>query len=337
MRAIGPIRLCAALLPCLVALPALAEEFTIKLASVAPDKTAWSEMLKKWQKAVEEKSAGRIKVRVFLGGQLGSEAESVLRCKRGQIQAVAASIGSISSQVPEVNVLELPYLFKNAAEADQIIDGVLAAPLQKAFQDAGFEVGFWNENGYRHFATKSGFVKSPADLKGKKMRSQESAVHIDMWRAFGAAPVAIPQTEVLPALQNGTVDGFDQALLYMVAANWHTSIKYLTLSGHMYQPAVIALHKPWFDKLPADLQKIVLDEGKAVQEFGRKKVRAMGPQVLQIIKDAGVQVAELTAAEKAAFETASKTVRDKFRKAAKPAAAAMLTTVETELKRLRGK
>ncbi len=328
----------AALACATAARPAVAaEEFLVKIATVAPDKTAWSEMLKRWQKGVEEKSAGRIKVKVFLGGTLGSEAESVLRCKRGQIQAVAASMGSIASQIPEVNVVELPFLFKNSNEADHIIDGVLAEPMRQAFQRAGFEVGFWNENGYRHFATKDGFVKSPANLKGKKMRSQESPVHLDMWRAFGASPVAIPQTEVLPALQNGTVDGFDQALLYMVAANWHSSIKFLTLSGHMYQPAVIAFHKPWFDKLPADLQKVLLDEGKAVQEFGRKKVRAMGPQVLQLVKDAGVQVAELSAAEKAAFDGAAKTVRDKFRKTAKPSAVAMLVAIEAELKKMRGK
>lgn len=321
----------------LAAPSAFGEEIVLKIASVAPDKTAWSEMLKKWQKGVEEKSAGRVKVRVFLGGVLGSEADSVLKCKRGQIQAVASSLGSISSQVPEVNVLELPYLFRNAAEADAIIDGVLQKPMAEAFERAGYVVGFWNENGYRHFGTKDKFVKSPADLKGKKMRSQESAVHLDMWRAFGASPVAIPQTEVLPALQNGTVDGFDQALLYMVAANWHTSIKFLTLSGHMYQPAVIAFHKPWFDKLPADIQKILLDEGKAVQEFGRKKVRAMAPQVLQLIKDSGVAVAELSAAEKATFDAAAKSVREKFRKSAKPTAVQMLGLVETALKSGRGK
>jgi len=321
--------LCA--LALLAARPAVAEEHVLKIASVAPDKTAWSEMLKRWQKGVEEKSGGRIKVRVFLGAVLGSEADSVLKCKRGLIQGVAASIGSISSQVPEVNVLELPYLFKNAAQADQIIDGPLAQPLGQAFERAGFVVGFWNENGYRHFATKDRFVQTPADLKGKKMRSQESNVHLDMWRAFGASPVAIPQTEVITALQNGTVDGFDQALLYMVAANWHTSIKFLTLSGHMYQPAVIAFHKPWFDALPADLRQVLLDEGKAVQEFGRKKVRAMAPQVLQLIKDAGVQVAELSAADKAAFAAAAKVVRDKFRKTAKPSAAALLGIVEGAL------
>lgn len=321
----------------LASLPAAAEEIILKIATVAPDKTAWSEMLKRWQKGVEDKSAGRIKVRVFLGGQLGSEAEAVLRCKRGQIAAVASSMGSIASQIPEVNVVELPYLFKNAAEADHVIDTVLAQPMQQAFERAGFVVGFWNENGYRHFGTRDKFVKSPADLKGKKMRSQESTVHLDMWRAFGAAPVAIAQTEVLPALQNGTVDGFDQALLYMVAANWHSSIKYLTLSGHMYQPAVIAFNKPWFDQLAPDLQKILLDEGKAVQEFGRKKVRAMGPQVLQLVKDAGVQVGELTAADKTTFDAAAKVVRDKFRKAAKPTAVAMLNAIEAELKKIRGK
>lgn len=312
---------------------AQADELVLKIASVAPDQTPWAEMLKRWKKAVEDRAAGRIKIRLFLGGQLGSETDAVLRCKRGQIQGVASSTGSISSQIPEVNVLELPYLFKNAGEADKIIDGVLAEPMKEAFASAGFTMGFWNENGYRHFAAKDKFIKLPADLRGKKMRSQESAVHLDMWRALGASPTAIPQTEVLTALQNGTVDGFDQALLYMVAANWHTSIKYLTLSGHMYQPAVIAYNKAWFDKLPADLQAIILEEGKNVQEFGRKKVRQMGPTILGVVKAAGVEVAELSAAERAAFEKATLPVRAMFRKKAKPTAIRMLDLVESALKR----
>jgi tripartite ATP-independent transporter DctP family solute receptor len=309
------------------------EPVVLKLASVAPDKTPWSELLKKFKQGVEAKAAGRLQVKLYLGGQLGDENEAVIKCKRGQIQGVGASTGALASQVPEVNVVELPYLFRSAQEADTIIDSVLDVPLRKAFQQYGFELGFWSENGFRNFGTKDAFVKTPADLKGKKMRSQEAFVHLETWKALGASPVPVPTTEVLTALQHGTVDGFDQALLYTIAANWASSIKFYTLSSHIYQPAVIVYNKGWFDALPKDLQQILADEGKAIQDFGRKKVRKITPQLLDLIKAQGVQVYELTAAEKAVFEKATLGVRAAFRKTQGKTAAALLDQVEAGLKK----
>lgn len=307
---------------------ALAEEFTLKIATVAPDKTPWSELLRKYKKAVEEKSGGRIKVKIFLSGTLGDENETVLKCKRGQIQGVAASTGAVASQVPEVEVVEVPFLFKSGEQADKIIDTVLDAPMRKVFLDAGFVLGFWSENGFRHFGSKDTPIKSPADLKGKKMRSQESKVHLEMWRALGASPVPVPTTEVLPALQNGTVDGFDQALLFTIAANWSSSIKHYTLSGHIYQPALIAFNKAWYDKLPPDLQTMLVEEGKTLQDFGRKKVRGIRDKLIALMESQGVTVHKLTPAEKAAFERAAAPGRKVWRGKAKASAVQMLDMVE---------
>src|SRR5688572_14561818 len=94
------------------------DTYTMKIATVAPDGTPWADLLKKYKKDVEKASEGRITVKLFLGGTLGDENESVLKCKRGQVEAVGASTGAIASQVPEVNVVEVPYLFRSAEEAD---------------------------------------------------------------------------------------------------------------------------------------------------------------------------------------------------------------------------
>src|SRR5262245_61153561 len=90
--------------------------YEMKLATVAPADTPWSELLTRYKKQVEEKSGKRIVVKVFLGGMLGDENESVLKCKRGQVQAVGSSTGAMATLVPELNVVELPYLFRNYAE-----------------------------------------------------------------------------------------------------------------------------------------------------------------------------------------------------------------------------
>jgi TRAP-type transport system periplasmic protein len=327
----------AAVLVVLPSRPAQAadEKIVLKIATVAPEKTPWASLLEEYKKAVEEKSGGRIKVKIYMGGTKGDENETVIKCKRGEIQAVGASTGAIASQVPELNVVELPYLFRSFKEADAVIDNVLTPALEPIMRNYGFVLGFWSENGFRHFGTGDKFVKSPADLKGKKMRSQESPVHLEMWKNFGASPVPVPTTETLTALQNKTVDGFDQALLFMIAASWHTTIKYVTLSSHIYQPALIIFNKDWFDKLPADLQKILLDEGRAIQTKGRQAVRKLNTKLVGVLKEKKVEVYQLTAGERDGFEKAAQPGRDTFRKTMGKDAAKLLDDVEAYLKKMR--
>src|SRR5688572_25568155 len=186
------------LLACVLVGPAIAQSgTTLKLATVAPDGTPWSDGLKQLKAMVEMDTAGRIVVKPFLGGVLGDENETVVACQRGQIQGVGASTGAVAAVVPELAVLELPLLFRNTAEADHILDNVILTKAEALFRERGLVLGFWSENGYRSFGTRFGFVKSPADLAGHKMRSQEHKAHLETYRQFGASPVPIPVTEVL--------------------------------------------------------------------------------------------------------------------------------------------
>lgn len=305
----------AAALACLAlsAVPALADDkFELKIATVAPDKTPWADLLKSYKKTIEKKSNGRIKVRVFLGGTMGDENETVKMTARGQLSGVGASTGAVATLVEELAAIEIPFLFNNANEADYVLDKFLMAPMEEKFRAKGLVLGFWSENGFRHFGA-SFPVRTPGDLKNKKMRSQESYVHIEMWKQLQAAAQAIPTTEVTTALTTGSVEGFDQALLYMVAGAWHTKIKYVTLSAHIYQPAVIAFNKDWFDKLPADLQKLLLDEGRAITRSGRAAIRKMNPKLVEIIKKGDgktpVEIITLKPEERAAFVKATASVR----------------------------
>jgi tripartite ATP-independent transporter DctP family solute receptor len=277
-------------------------EFTMILATVAPPDSPWSALLDAYKKAIEAKSNGRIKVKPKLGGTMGDEAESVTKCKRGQIQAVGASTGALGTVVPEVNVVEMPYLFRDGKEADRVIDGALTPELEKAFTKKGFVMGFWSENGFRHFGTKRKPLKSAADLKGQKMRAQESKVHEEMYKALGAAYQPIPTTEVPQALSSGTVDGFDQSLLYAVATAWHKSVDHISLTNHIYQPGIIVFNKEWFDKLPDDLKQIVVEEGRKLQQGGRDAVRKINPDLVSIIENDKVKVYKPTADELRALE-----------------------------------
>jgi TRAP-type transport system periplasmic protein len=160
-------------------------------------------------------------------------------------------------------------------------------------------------------------------------------VHLEMWKALGASPQAIPTTEVVTALKTGAVEGYDQSLLYAIAASWHSSSEYLTLSAHIYQPAVIAFNKDWFDGLPKDLQKILIDEGRKITQRGRDTIRKINPELVKIIQDSGVKVSALNKGQRAKFEAATKGVRARFRSAQGKDSARILDLIEEGLKEKR--
>lgn len=286
--------------------------YTMKIATVAPEGTPWSDGLVQFKKNAETVSGGKLKVKVFLGGVLGDENETVLQTQKGQIQGVGASTGALATIVPELNVLEMPFLFRSAAEADYVLDGPALPTLEKAFRDRGLQLGFWSENGYRSFGTTFGFIKSPADLKGHKMRAQENNVHLAMYKAFGASPVPIPTTEVLTSLQTGVVDGYDQTPLYASAAQWVSNTKYYTLTNHIYQPAAIVVNKAWFDSLPADIQKVITGTRADLMVKMRKEIRALHPILVANFSAMKVQTYTPTAAELSSFEGPAKTARDAY-------------------------
>ncbi len=292
-------------------------EVVVKLATVAPDGSPWAIKLQEFKAKAEAAAPGQLRVKLFVGGALGDENETVLATKRGQIQAVGASTGALASQIPELNVLELPYLFRSFDEVDHIAANVIKADVQKYSADRGLEFGFWSENGFRGFGGRFQ-VKTPADLKGRKMRSQENPIHLAMWRDLGASPVPIPTTEALTSLQTGVVDGYDQAALYLFAASWNTASKYYTVSNHIYQGAAIVYNKAAWDSWPAPVKKALTDSAAAIESDLKKQVRAMTPILLDNLQTGGVEVYTLTDAEKAAFSTiAVKTRADYLKTASK--------------------
>ncbi|MFO0746847.1 MAG: TRAP transporter substrate-binding protein [Myxococcota bacterium] len=327
-----------------VTLSAHADPIVLKIATQAPDGTPWATLLTDYKSAVESASKGRIKVVTFLGGKKGDENETVRMAGNGGLQAVAASTGALASLVPELNMLEIPFTFKSFGEADYVLDEVLTAPMEKLFRDRGLVLGFWSENGFRHFGSNFE-IKTPADLKSQKVRSQESAVHTWMWGVFGAAFQAIPTTEVLTALTNHNVDGFDQTLLFAIAAKWHKTVKYVTMSGHIYQPAAVAFNKAWFDALEPDLQKILIDAGRAVrpdqktslQESGREQIRALNKDLIKLLKKDGVTVNKLDDAGRKAFESAIAAELPAFMKGQPESSKKIRALIEAGLKTFRSK
>lgn len=305
-------------------------EFVMKVATVAPVGTPWATQLKKVKTAIKEQSAGRIKVKTYLGGALGDEIATAEATKRGTIQCFGGTFGALASAVPELDVLELPYLFPSEKKADEILDTVIRDDLDALLWDRGYKLLFFSENGYRSIGSTFA-VSSPADLKGRKMRAQQSDVHLNTWKALGASPVPIAVIDVLPGLQTGVVDGFDNTPLFAFAASWHQAITHYTLTKHIYQAGVVVLSRKFWESLPADLQTVVMGDPADLAKKGRRGVRAIGPMLEQNFVEAGITLNKLSDGERSAFAATAQEVHDKFRSATSAQGKALLDKIKAAL------
>jgi tripartite ATP-independent transporter DctP family solute receptor len=328
------------LFACLTALSSLAslslivglaqadDPITLKIATIAPEGTPWEKQLESLKKRYEDGSGGRIKVKLFFGGSLGGEKALVRRCAQGSIQMAGVSTGAASSLVPELNVLELPYLFHDAAEADRILDTVVKPQMAKLLAKKGFIFGLWAENGFRSMFTRERPIKSVADIRDLRMRSQETIAHLNMYRALGASPQPIDATNVLTSLQTSVVDGFDNTPIFAFATSWYQGARHFTLTEHIYQPGLILISKQWYDGLPADLQRVVTDIPQSFVDEGRHGVRDLEPLLVKNLGRAGLTVHRLEPAQRAEFERVARTSWSPTVAKSGPGARALLRAIE---------
>ena len=298
----------------LVAASAQAQTIIAKVGSVAPEGTPWAEWIEGIKARMDKDTGGKLKLKVFLGGKLGGEKEMVEETRNGNLQLFGGAVGSVAQYVPELNVLELPYIFTSDAEADFVLDK-LRDRVSKLLEARGFVMVMWAENGWHGYGVKGKCVEKVEDMKGLKMRSQESYVHIETYKAFGASPVEMAVPEVLGALQTGTVDGYSNTPLFSFATSWYNCITHYTYTKHIYQPALMVISKKWFDQQPDDIKKALLV--RTDERAGFEGVRALNEPLLENFKAAGKTVCLLTPEATKGFASKVKPVWDLFAKKTK--------------------
>lgn len=307
------VSICAALLLSCGMLLAQEKVYEIRFGTAAPDDTPWAEQLKAIKKRVEAESGGRIKMKLFLGSKLGGEQEMIDQLRRGEIQGGGFSTGAMAEIVPELQVLELPCMFSTVEEADYVIDNHMREPLEAALRRRNFEVIAWGENGFRSFGTTNRLIRRPEDLQGLVLRVQESRVHAAAFEALGIDAKPKPLTEVLPLLNSGAIDGFDNTPLFTTATGWFNSIKYFCMTEHIYQPAVVVYQAEFYQSLPADLQAILKGNVEEESRISRAGVRDLTEELLRGFEERDIQVIRLTDEEKIEFEEMTWDVHEQFR------------------------
>ncbi len=261
---------------------------------------------------VEKRTNGRIKIQGFYSGSLGGERESIEAVQLGTQELTFTSTGPVPNFVPAARILDIPFLFRDKAHARAVLDGPIGQEMLKEFESKGFKALAWGENGVRHMTNSKRSVNSPEDLKGLKMRTMENPVHVAAYKGFGivTTPMAFP--EVFTALQQGTVDGQENPLSVIMAAKFDQVQKHLSLTGHVYSPAIFLMNKASFDKLSAADKQVFLDAAAEAVKANRARVDEDDAKGVAELRSKGMTVVENV--DKAKFQAALTPVYAEFEK-----------------------
>jgi TRAP-type C4-dicarboxylate transport system substrate-binding protein len=280
------------------------EVYQIKFGTLAPDNTPWSEVLYNFKERVQADSNGRIKVKIWLNGSLGDEKAMLQKMRFGQLNGGGFSTGGISTVVPELQILELPFLFNNHAEADHIMDEVILEDLKAALAKKDLYLWIWAENGWLDFAGRHP-IRTLDQLRGGKVAMQESTVQLAMYEAMGVKATPLPVPEIMGALQTGLVDSYSGSPIFSTAAQWFAYTTHWADSDHSYQPAAVVFSKRFWESLPEDLQALVSGYAEDMQKEVRDAVRGLDEELFEGFRDNGIEVYQWTESERAAFKTAA--------------------------------
>jgi tripartite ATP-independent transporter DctP family solute receptor len=213
--------------------------------------------------------------------------------KQGTIELVVSSTGPLGGFSPSINILDIPYLFRDYAHVDAVLDGPIGRALLNDMDKHGIVgMAFW-ENGYRHLTNSKVAAKNVEQAKGLKIRVMENKVHLLAWKTAGLNPTPMAWGELYPALQQGVIDGQENPVAVFYSAKFWEVQKYFTLTYHVYSPAPFLMSKKKFLAMPKADQELFMKTALEVAAFQRKlnrddeeaKLKEMAGKGLVVIRD----------------------------------------------------
>src|ERR1700742_3680836 len=264
-------------------------------------------------KKLQAATGGRLSVQMFPSAQLGGEKETIEQTQIGAIQLLRVSAGALGPIVDDVNVVNMPFLFKNMAHAEKMMDGEIGQDLlDKITANANANlVGLcWMNSGSRSIYNSKRPIKSIDDLKGLKVRVIGNPIFIDMMNALGGNGVAMGYDQVFSALQTGVIDGAENNPPSYVFSNHYTAAKYYSLTEHLIIPEVLLFSKKAWSALSADDQGLIRKFSREAQMEERELWNKYEQLAMEKAKIAGCEIVPI--ADKTPFQNAVKPVWDKY-------------------------
>ena len=317
------IALAALTVPALVAGAANAADYKAeyKLSTVLGKPFPWGVGGDRWAELVKEKTGGRINIKMYPGTSLvnGDQTKEFTALRQGTIDMAVGSTINWSPQVKELNLFSLPFLMPDHKALDALTQGAVGKTLFDLLATKDVVPLAWGENGFREISNSKHPIRTPADLKGMKIRVVGSPLYLDTFTALGANPTQMSWADAQPALSTGAVDGQENPLAIFVAAKLATlGQKNLTLWGYVADPLIFVVNKEvWASWSKEDQEAVRAAAVQAAAEevaISRKGITAEDDSLLKEITAQGVEVVRLTPDEQKAFQTATQPVFDKWTK-----------------------
>lgn len=285
----------------------------LKAATMTPANHMYSQGAQKFADLIKEKTNGRIQITVYPDGQLGKgERELLEALQQGTVDLYVGSTGPIGGFSQSMLIVDIPFLFRDYAHVDKVLDGPIGRQLLDDLEKANLKgLAFW-ENGFRNLTNSKKPVKTPEDAKGLKIRTMENKVHITAWKEVGVIPTPMAWAEVYGALQQKVVDGQENPVAVISTSKLNEVQKYLSMTQHVYSPAPIIMSLKKWQALSKEDQDLFLKTALEVAPWQRKLGRDSEQKMLADLEQKGMVIARDI--DKAAWQKAMQPAFDEFSK-----------------------
>jgi len=297
-----------ALLSALLLTRADAQQTLIKFATLAPEGSTWTNIMRQYDKAVREQSGGRLGFKIYAGGVAGDEKDVVRKIKLGQYNAAGFTGVGMNEIAKKVRVMDAPFLFKNHDEVDFVINK-FDHEFQQALEEGGFVLLGWAEVGFVYIYSDRP-VASAEDLKNTKVWMWEGdPIAEAAFKAIGVSPIPLSITDVSTSLQTGMVNTVYVPPALLVALQWFTRVKYMLSEPLANSQGAVLISKKTFDGLPKDLQEILVTNGRKYFRDLTLASRSENEKAIATLKEKGITVVPPAKGTEAEFEAAGRKAR----------------------------
>lgn len=273
----------------------LAQQYTIKFATIAPKGTTWMNVMEEYDAAIRKESGGRMGFKIYAGNVQGDEKQVLRKIKAGLLQSGGFTGVGMGEIAPEVRVLDSPFLVRTYTEADDLYK-VFNDEFSKAFEEGGYVLLGWAEVGFVYVFTNTP-IEKPDDLQGLKMWTWEGDPMAETaFRVLGISPIPLSIVDVMMSLQTGLINAVYTTPYAAVSLQWFTRVKYMVNVPLADAAGAVLISKKYFDALPADLQEILLRDGKLYMAKLTQLSRLDNKKSIEELKKQGIVVT--TAEEK---------------------------------------
>lgn len=265
---------------------------TLRFGYEAPRSDTQHIAAKKFNDLLKEKTKGEIKLSLFPDSTLGNAQTMISAVRGGTIDLEMSGSPNFSGLEQKLNVIDIPFIFKNREHVYKVLDGEIGQGLLKTLEDKGLKgLAFWDV-GFRAFSNSKNPVNSPDDIKGLKVRTNQNPMYIQAFTLFGANPVPMPLAELYTALETRAVDAQEHPIGIFWSTKLYEVQKYLSLTNHGYTPLIVVMNKAKFDALAPELQTALISAAQEAGKYQRELNVQNEQEIISNLRKAGIEVIE---------------------------------------------